>query len=111
MSKKDVDEYYTKVCADYKQLRETLTELEEEFKNSVQDVDKIEQVRKMIEPLKVNYERISYIMYLFNKPVRRKKKFSYELENKKRLNNFSNSSLEDIHKENQEVIKNLKFKD
>ena len=111
MSKKDVDEYYTKVCADYKQLRETLTELEEEFKNSVQDVDKIEQVRKMIEPLKVNYERISYIMYLFNKPVRRKKKFSYEFENKKRLNNFSNSSLEDIHKENQEVIKNLKFKD
>lgn len=111
MSKKDVDEYYTKVCADYKQLRETLTEMEEEFKNSVQDVDKIEQVRKMIEPLKVNYERISYIMYLFNKPVRRKKKFSYELENKKRLNNFSNSSLEDIHRENQEVIKNLKFKD
>ena len=42
MSKKDVDEYYTKVCADYKQLRETLTELEEEFKNCVQDVDKIE---------------------------------------------------------------------
>lgn len=111
MSKKDVDEYYTKVCADYKQLKETLTEMEEEFKNSVQDVDKIEQVRKMIEPLKVNYERISYIMYLFNKPVRRKKKFSYELENKKRLNNFSNSSLEDIHRENQEVIKNLKFKD
>ena len=65
----------------------------------------------MIEPLKVNYERISYIMYLFNKPVRRKKKFSYEFENKKRLNNFSNSSLEDIHKENQEVIKNLKSKD
>lgn len=111
MSKKDVDEYYIKVCADYKQLRETLTEMEEEFKNSVQDVDKIEQVRKMIEPLKVNYERISYIMYLFNKPVRRKKKFSYEFENKKRLNNFSNSSLEDIHRENQEVIKNLKFKD
>lgn len=111
MSKKDVDEYYTKVCADYKQLKETLTEMEEEFKNSVQDVDKIEQVRKMIEPLKVNYERISYIMYLFNKPVRRNKKFSYELENKKRLNNFSNSSLEDIHRENQEVIKNLKFKD
>ena len=111
MSKKDVEEYYTKVCADYKQLKETLTEMEEEFKNSVQDVDKIEQVRKMIEPLKVNYERISYIMYLFNKPVRRKKKFSYELENKKRLNNFSNSSLEDIHRENQEVIKNLKFKD
>lgn len=111
MSKKDVDEYYTKVCADYKQLRETLTEIEEEFKNSVQDVDKIEQVRKMIEPLKVNYERISYIMYLFNKPARRKKRFSYEFENKKRLNNLSNSSLEDIHKENQEVIQNLKSKD
>ena len=111
MSKKDVDEYYTKVCADYKQLRETLTELEQEFKNSVQDVDKIEQVRKMVEPLKVNYERISYIMYLFNKPVRRKKKFSYEFQNKKRLNNFSNSSLEDIHNENQEVIQNLKSKD
>ena len=95
----------------YKQLKETLTEMEEEFKNSVQDVDKIEQVRKMIEPLKVNYERISYIMYLFNKPVRKKKRFSYEFENKKRLNNFSNSSLEDIHRENQEVIKNLKFKD
>ena len=27
------------------------------------------------------------------------------------LDNFSNSSLEDIHRENQEVIKNLKFKD
>ena len=111
MSKKDVDEYYTKVCADYKQLRETLTDMEGEFKNSVQDVDKIEQVRKMIVPLKVNYERISYIMYLFNKPVRKKKRFSYEFENKKRLNNFSNSSLEDIHKENQEVIQNLKSKD
>ena len=85
--------------------------MEEEFKNSIQDVDKIEQVRKMIEPLKVNYERISYIMYLFNKPVRKKKRFSYEFENKKRLNNFSNSSLEDIHRENQEVIKNIKFKD
>ena len=111
MSKKDVDEYYTKVCADYKQLKETRKEMEEEFKNSVQDVDKIEQVRKMIEPLKVNYERISYIMYLFNKPVRKKKRFSYEFENKKRLNNFSNSSLEDIQKKNQEDIQNLKSKD
>ena len=83
MSKKDVDEYYTKVCADYKQLKETLTEMEEEFKNSVQDVDKIEQVRKMIEPLKVNYERISYIMYLLINLFVKRKDFLMNLKTKK----------------------------
>lgn len=108
MSKKDVDKYYTQVCADYKLMKETLQDMEEEFNSSLQDLDRIEQLKKMIEPVKTNYERISYIMYLFNKPNKKQKRFSYEFQNKKVLKKYEDSSLEKIHQENLTVIDNMK---
>ena len=66
-------------------------------------------MKKMIEPLKNNYMTLSYIMFLFNKPKRKKKEKKYIQQNKKLLNNIpEKNTKEGIIKENKEVISSIK---
>lgn len=106
MSKKDVDAYFNQICSDYHDLIETLHEMEEEVSKGLLDPDKLIQIKQTIEPMKVNWQRISYIMYLLNKPSKKKKWNRYENQNKKLI--FNNSTLDDVQKENQKNLSNIK---
>ena len=73
MSKKHVIDYYNKVSQQYLEMLEALKDLESECTNNIVEPERVEQIQKMIEPLKNNYMTWSYVMYLFNLPNREKK--------------------------------------
>lgn len=105
MSKKDVDKYFNKICDDYHELIETLHEMEDAVSKGLLDPDRLEQLKLTIEPMKINWQRISYIMYLLNKPTKKSKYERYANQNKKLIQD--NSSLDDIEKENKNCIQNI----
>lgn len=106
MSKKDVDQYFNKICNDYHELIETIHDMQEEANKGLLDPDKVDQVKQTLEPMKVNWQRISYIMYLLNKPNKKKKWNRYELQNQKFIH--KNSTLDDVHTENEKILNDIK---
>ncbi len=111
MAHKDVIEYYKQIQKDYIEMREELKDLEKECMEGLVSPEQLDQMKSTIEPLKTNYERISYIIYLMNKPVRKKKHSGYENRNQKFLKSLSPSnSIESTLNENNLVLKNLKTK-
>ena len=106
MAKKDVDIYFRQICEDYHELIETLHEMEEEVNKGMLDPDKLEQLKKTIEPMKINWQRISYIMFLLNKPTRKQKVNKYEKQNIKMFHD--NSTLNAVHEENMNCLNQIK---
>ena len=110
MSHKDVIEYYKQVQNDYIEMRGELKDLEKECMEGLVSPEQVDQMKSTIEPLKINYERISYIIYLMNKPVRKNKE-EYKKRNQKFLKSLNPSnSTESSLKENKEVLNKLKLK-
>ena len=110
MSKKHVDEYFNVVAQNYHEMIEALREIEEEASNGLVDPDRIENAKKLVEPIKQNYMRISYIMFLLNKPNIKKKEKRYEAQEIKRLENIGKeNTLDGVVKENKETIKNIRL--
>lgn len=109
MAKKDVDEYFNEMVNNYHEMILSLKELEEEASKGLIDPDKLEQMKLAIEPLKVNYQRISYIMYLLNKPTKKIKHKKYDSANSKLLSNIDNkNTLHGVIEENKQVIDEVK---
>jgi len=108
MSKKHVDEYFNTIANQYHEMLEALHEIEEECSKGLMDPDRLEQIKTMIAPLKENYMRISYIMFLLNTPNKESKIRRYQEQNKRLLNKIPDKDkLEGIRKENQEIIENI----
>lgn len=106
MAKKDVDIYFNQICQDYRELLDTLKDMEEEVSKGLLDPDRLVQMKEYIEPIKINWQRISYIMFLLNKPAKNKKQERYNNQNKKLLK--ENGTLDDVHEENIEQINKIK---
>lgn len=106
MAKKDVDKYFDQICKDYHELIETLHDMEEEAAKGLLDPDKLIQMKSYIEPIKVNWQRISYIMYLLNMPSKKSKQERYRNQNKKLIH--GNATLDDVQLENQNQINKIK---
>ena len=106
MSKKDVDFYFNQICNDYHELMNTLHDMEEEASKGLLDPDKLIQMKEYIEPIKINWQRLSYIMFLLNKPCKKQKHKKYINQNKKLVK--ENSTLDDVHNENIKYINKIK---
>lgn len=111
MSVKHVKDYYDHVTKDYMEMREVLKEMEninsEEAGSSINN--NIEFIKQNVETLKENYMRISYIIYLLNKPNKKEKQRKYIKEKEKVLNNIPyEDTLLGILGENKESIDNIK---
>ena len=105
MSIKDVREYYDQITADYTEMIEALKEMEELAAQEVVNPDKVEELRKAVEPIKNNYMRISYIIFLLNMPNKKEKKERYKKQQAKFLKNIELDQTE--HEENKKVINTL----
>ena len=105
MSIKDVREYYDQITADYTEMIKTLKEMEELAAQEVVNPDKVEELRKAVEPIKNNYMRISYIIFLLNMPNKKEKKERYKKQQAKLLKNIELDKKE--HEENKKVISTL----
>ena len=108
MAVKHIKEYYEQVCNQYIQMNEELKDFQKEVENGLIEPERIENLKKIIEPLKNNYMTLSWIMYLLNKPQRYSKEKGYRERNKKLLQSLDkNFSKESIMKQNDEVIKRI----
>lgn len=105
MSKRHVDEYFNTIANQYQEMLQALKDMEEECANNLLDPDRLEQMKTLIEPLKENYMRISYIMFLLNRPDKESKLKEYEERNQKLLSKIpKEAKLEAIQEENQKII-------
>lgn len=111
MSIKDVRDYHTRMTADYIELKETLEKLESEIteETSKEALNNISQLKKQAEHVQENYNRINYIMYLFDKPTRKSKHKKWENQNKKKLSKIPNKDrLSGVSDENKNNLSELK---
>ena len=111
MSKKHFDEYFNSVVNDYKEMVDTIHELELECSQGLVDPDRVEQMKALVEPIKQNYMTLSWVMFLLNKPNKKKKEKKY---NKMLINKIDlidpnkERSPEAIKEMNKNYIKTLK---
>lgn len=109
MSVKHVKEYYNEVCQQRHELLNELKDFEKEAQEGIIEPERFEQIKQNIQPLINNYQTISWIMFLLNKPNKKQKHKRYEQQNKKLLNSLDKTfSKEGIINTNQEVLDGLK---
>ena len=111
MSKKHVEEYYDQICQDYHDMIEALHDLEEEAMQGLISPQRVEETKEVIKPLKDNYMRISYIMYLLNKPSKFElllNKIGIKTKSKLYSQRVDDTAtLEAVRKEDKECIEKL----
>lgn len=96
MSRKHVDEYYNQICAQYKELLENTKEVEKSMKEGIVSPEFLDNYKKVIEPVKVNYERWSYMIFLLNMPNKKEKKRKYLKQREKEIDEYKNKQLDKI---------------
>lgn len=106
MSKKHVEEYFKIVSDQYHEMLETLKELESDYATHIIEPERIDKIKATLNPIKDNYLRISYIIYLLNMPNKSKKIKKYIKQNNKQLN--EEFDLNHISQENLNSLTNLK---
>lgn len=108
MAVKHIREYYEQVCEQYVQMNEELRDFQKEVENGLVEPERLDNLKKIIEPLKNNYMTLSWIMYLLNQPNRDSKERAYQKRNKKLIESLDkNFNKESIMKQNDEVIKSI----
>lgn len=109
MSVKAVKEYYDQICEQYHEMLENIKDLEEECQNGLVEPERIEGLKEQIAPLKQNYERWTFMMFLLNQPQRKSKHPKYQKTNQKLLStlNKANTVGATIH-ENDRVLQSFK---
>ncbi len=108
MSVKAVRNYYNQICEQYQEMMENIHDLEAEAAQGMVEPERIERLKDQVAPIKQNYERWSYMMFLLNQPERKAKQPRYKDQNRRLLNSLSkNNSLESVLEENREALKHV----
>ena len=109
MAKKDFDEYYNKIAKQYYSLNEVLTDLSKEVQDNMVEPERLEQLKKTIEPVKNSYQTLMYIKYLLDKPSKKQKRNKYDKQMKKIIKQSEGKHSTDIIKNNEDIISSLKI--
>lgn len=106
MARRDVINYYLEQQNVYREMLENLNEMKAALDQNKIDEERYNQYINDIKVIKDNYERLSYIMVLLNKPKRKSKKLNeYELS---LYNLLETSSKEAILDESNNALADLK---
>lgn len=108
MSKRDFNAYYESVEKQYKEMMSTLEEVSQLANERMLPPETLDNVKKMVEPIKQNYMTLSYVMFLLNTPTKKDKKEKYKRQNRKLLEKSIGRQQQDIERENKEHIDKLK---
>jgi len=95
MAVKDVREYYYKMQAQKLEMEADLADFEEALKNGFITEDQVQVARDELFPFQVNYDRLTYIMYLLELPNRDSKKAKHNKQNKKLLEELKNRNADE----------------
>lgn len=108
MAIKAVEDYYQQICSDYKEMLDNLKDFEAEVEEGLVEPERLDRLKDQIAPIKANYERWTYMMFLLHQPQRKSKQANYKKQNKKLLDSLSKSnSLEAVLEENKEAMKHI----
>ena len=108
MSKKDVDKYYNTITEQYHEMLQDIKDFEKEALDGLVEPERVERLKEQIEPIKQNWERWTYMMFLLNQPQRKSKRKAYQERNQKLLSGLSNrNSLQSVLDENALAMKNI----
>ena len=110
MGLKHVKEYYLQCQEQYFEMLADAKDFDEALKNGQVLQSQFDQAQELLNVVKENYERLSYIMFLFNKPNRNKKEGKFLKENALIAEHFNNSNnnAEAVKLENRNVLDKFK---
>ena len=83
MAVRDVKEYYFKMLAQYVEMKNDLADFEQALKDGFITEDQMQAAIEEVNALQLNYDRLTYIMYLLELPNRRSKHERHNKANKK----------------------------
>ena len=107
MAKRHFDKYYQSVCKQYFEMKNDLDELSRA--DMVVDSVVVDNIKQTIQPLKTNYETLSYVMYLLNLPNKKSKEKRHKAQLKKSvIEAFTGHTADDVKAQNQAVLDRLK---
>ena len=109
MAKKHFDAYFNQVADQYVQMLDELRDMEHEVNTGMISPERLENMEKMVAPLKANYLRLAYVKYLLDLPVKKEKQPGYQKRNKQLLKQTEGHTQSDILKENTHVIENTRL--
>ena len=108
MSVKHIRDYYNQICNQREELIQELKDFEVEAQNGMIEPERLDKIRESIQPLMDNYERISFIMYLLNRPNKKEKNKKYDKQCSKSLKKLSKANSTDASiEENKNVLNNV----
>ena len=111
MALKHIIKYYNQICDQYQQMIDEIKDFEEEAKKGLIEPERLDKIKEDIAPMKDNYQRWSYMMYLLNLPTRADKESKYKRQNKKLLASIEEKNkITSVIEENNQVINNIKIK-
>ena len=110
MSRKHVIEYYKSVESQYFDLLNDAEDMQQAVKDKILSESQLEEFTKLIDKVKTNYTRLSYIMYLLDLPNKKSKenRNSKQYKKTKKLFNGLNATSEDIIEENKYILNQFK---
>ena len=109
MSKKAVDQYYKEITDQYHEMLNDIKDIEADVLEGMSSPELLETLKKNIAPIKQNWERWTYMMFLLNKPNRKTKESRYKQANKKLLANLDEvKSIESTLNENKQALERIK---
>lgn len=110
MAVKHVKEYYNKVADQYVEMLDNLKEMQEAYELGQVSQEQLENLKKIVEPLKSNYERISWIMYLLAIPQRDNKVKKWKKQDYMRVSEIpEENSLDTTFDENSKALSEMKI--
>ena len=108
MAIKHVNKYYKQICEQYNEMMQDIKDLEQEAAEGLIEPERIDRLKEQVAPIKQNYERWTYMMFLLHQPNRKEKANNYQNRNKKLLNSLNKqNSLESVLEENNEARKHI----
>ena len=108
VSKKHFDEYFNKIYLQHLQLQRALEDMTKEVEQNIVSPERIEELKKTIQPVRTAYETLLYVKYLLNMPKRKSKVNKYnKQEFSKMKSKTGNNYGPNVIKNNESVIRNL----
>ena len=108
MGYKHIKEEYEKQRKDYYELLDNLKDMESMLEKNMISQEQLDSYKKYIEPIKNNYMRWEWFIFLLNKPNRKEKEKRYNKQFQKYLDKVKDIPTE--HDENVVNIQKLKEK-
>ena len=108
MAIKHVKDYYNKVYKQYETVLKNLEEFQKEAEQGLVEPERLDILKKQIQPIIDNYMTLSYIIYLLDMPQRDSKKKKYIDMNSKKLDKIPKQFYgQNILNKNSLVLENL----